>query len=70
MSIFQNTNIAFRCPASLKEKMKIAAEQREEHLSNFIRSACVERLSKEFPRVYCLPESPAILINKTDNTVE
>jgi len=63
MSIFQNTNIAFRCPASLKEKMKIAAEQREEHLSNFIRSACVDRLRQEisnnFSNEYSIDEFKA-----------
>lgn len=49
MSVFQNSNIVFRCPLSLKEKMKVLAEEREEHLSSFIRFACVEVLHREYP---------------------
>jgi hypothetical protein len=49
MSVFQNSNVVFRCPLSLKEKMKALAEQREEHLSTLIRSACVEVLRREYP---------------------
>lgn len=49
MSVFQNSNVVFRCPLSLKEKMKALAEEREEHLSSFIRSACVEVLRRENP---------------------
>lgn len=47
MSVFQNTNIVFRCPVSLKEKMKAVAEEREEHLSSLIRSACLEVIRKD-----------------------
>jgi hypothetical protein len=47
MSVFQNTNIVFRCPLSLKERLKSVADEREEHLSSFIRSACIEVLRKD-----------------------
>jgi hypothetical protein len=49
MSTFQNTNVVFRCPAGLKAKMKAYAEANDIHLSNFIRSACVEVLRREMP---------------------
>jgi hypothetical protein len=49
MSKYQNSNVAFRCPKSLKEKMKLVAEGREEHLSSFIRSACLEVIKRELP---------------------
>ncbi len=52
MSVFQNSNVVFRCPISLKEKMKAVAEAREEHLSSFIRSACIEVLRREYPSSY------------------
>jgi hypothetical protein len=47
MSQFQNSNVVFRCPASLKAKMRAFAEANDTHLSNFIRSACVEVLRRE-----------------------
>lgn len=49
MKMFQNTNVAFRCPAGLKAKMAAYAEANEQHLSAFIRSACVDALRREFP---------------------
>jgi hypothetical protein len=47
MSNFQNSNVVFRCPASLKAKMRAFAEANDQHLSSFIRSACVEVLRRE-----------------------
>ena len=47
MSVFQNSNIVFRCPAGLKAKMKTFAEANDQHLSSFIRSACSEVLRRE-----------------------
>ena len=47
MAQFQNSNIVFRCPASLKEKMKIHAADNEMHLSAFIRAACMEKIRRE-----------------------
>lgn len=52
MSTFQNSNVVFRCPASLKAKMKAFAEANDQHLSSFIRSACVEVLRREMPTAY------------------
>jgi len=49
MSKFQNTNIVFRCPATLKAKMRAFAEANDTHLSSFIRSACVEVLRRDMP---------------------
>jgi hypothetical protein len=49
MKMFQNTSVAFRCPAGLKAKMAAYAEANEQHLSDFIRSACVDALRHEFP---------------------
>ena len=51
MSVFQNSNIVFRCPLSLKQRLKALADEREEHLSSFIRSACVEALHQEYPSI-------------------
>lgn len=47
MTQFQNTNVVFRCPMSLKKRMKASADSSEVHLSAFIRSACAEKLSRE-----------------------
>ena len=46
MKIIQNTNIVFRCPNILKERMIALAEANEQHLSSLIRSACVEMLKR------------------------
>ena len=47
MPLIQNSNVVFRCPASLKAKMRAFAEANDTHLSNFIRSACVDVLRRE-----------------------
>ena len=52
MTTFQNSNVAFRCPAGLKAKMMAFAEANDQHLSSFIRSACVEALRRQFPSHY------------------
>ena len=52
MKAFQNSNVIFRCPAGLKAKMKAFAEANDQHLSNFVRSACVDALKCEFPSEY------------------
>ena len=52
MQAFQNSNVIFRCPAGLKAKMKAFAEANDQHLSNFVRSACVDALKREFPSEY------------------
>ena len=52
MKAFQNSNVIFRCPSSLKAKMKAFAEANDQHLSNFVRSACVDALKREFPSEY------------------
>ena len=52
MKMFQNENVAFRCPAGLKAKMMAFAEANDQHLSSFIRSACVEALRRQFPSHY------------------
>jgi hypothetical protein len=52
MTQFQNTNVVFRCPAGLKAKMRAFAEANDQHLSSFIRSACVEVLRREMGGSY------------------
>ena len=47
MNAFQNSNVVFRCPAGLKAKMRAFAEANDQHLSAFIRSACVDVLRRE-----------------------
>lgn len=55
MSYNNNTNIVFRCPLSLKQKMRSIAESRDEHLSSFIRSACIEVVRRECPSAISQP---------------
>lgn len=59
MRLIQNTNVAFRCPAPLKAKMLAFAEANNQHLSDFIRSACVDALRRQFPAYF-----PAIPTNE------
>lgn len=40
-------NVVFRCPPSLKQKMIEASEANNKHLSEFIRSACINSLPRE-----------------------
>lgn len=42
MKTIQNEFITFRCPNSLKEKLLVAAEQSEQHVSQVVRQACAE----------------------------
>ena len=57
MHAFQNSNVVFRCPAGLKAKMKAFAEANDQHLSNFVRSVCVDALKRQFPSEY--PKLPS-----------
>ena len=47
--LIYNQNVVFRCPITLKEKMKAFAEANQQQLSAFIRSACVEAMKKQSP---------------------
>ena len=49
MNQFHNTNVVFRCPSEIKDKLRALAESRNQQLSTFIRSACVEVLRREAP---------------------
>ena len=49
MPNIHNANIVFRCPISLKAKMRAFAEANDQHLSNFIRTACVDALRRQMP---------------------
>lgn len=42
-----NSVIAFRCPTSMKERMKAIAEANGQCVSSFIRFACVEALRNQ-----------------------
>jgi hypothetical protein len=42
-----NSVVAFRCPASLKERMKAIAEANGQCVSSFIRSACAEAIRRQ-----------------------
>ncbi len=44
MRIIQNTNVAFRCPSDLKERLEAYAEGNHLHVSSVIRSACSDWL--------------------------
>lgn len=44
---FNNTSIVFRCPSNLKTRMREFAENNGQHMSAFIRSACMEVLKRE-----------------------
>ncbi len=51
-----NSNVVFRCPSDLKDRMRAFAEGNGERLSTFIRSACMEVLKRESPSVPQLNE--------------
>ena len=44
MKLIQNTNMAFRCPSELKERLEAYAETKNLHVSSVIRSACSDWL--------------------------
>ena len=54
MNTFQNSNVVFRCPAALKAKMIAFTEANDQHLSAFIRAACVEVLRREMGDDYTI----------------
>lgn len=49
MNIIQNQNVAFRCPNTLKEKLKIYADENDLRVSAVIRNACVAWLRHQNP---------------------
>lgn len=59
MREIQNTNIVFRCPASLKAKMQEHAEASGTHLSDFIRTSCVDALNRQLPSFFPSTPTPA-----------
>ena len=44
MRLIQNSNVAFRCPSDLKERLEAYAEGNHLHVSSVIRSACSDFL--------------------------
>ena len=47
MKLIQNTNMAFRCPNELKERLESYAEEQSLHVSSIIRSACSDWLKRK-----------------------
>ena len=47
MKLIQNTNIAFRCPSDLKERLEVYAQTQNLHVSSVIRSACSDWLKRK-----------------------
>jgi predicted transcriptional regulator len=47
MKLIQNTNMAFRCPSDLKERLEGYADKNNLHVSSIIRSACSDWLNRE-----------------------
>ena len=47
MKTIQNTNVAFRCPNDLKERLELFAVRKNLHLSSIIRSACSDWLKQK-----------------------
>jgi hypothetical protein len=52
MRVIQNSNLAFRCPNSLKQKLVIHAEQSDVHVSELVRTACIDLLKREAPHLF------------------
>ena len=47
MRLIQNSNVAFRCPSDLKERLEAFAEGNHLHVSSVIRSACSDYLKRK-----------------------
>ena len=47
MRTIQNSNVAFRCPSDLKERLEAYAEGNHLHVSSVIRSACSDYLKRK-----------------------
>ena len=47
MKTIQNSNVAFRCPSDLKERLEAFAEGNHLHVSSVIRSACSDYLKRK-----------------------
>lgn len=47
MKLIQNTNMAFRCPNDLKERLESYAKKQKLHVSSIIRSACSDWLKQK-----------------------
>lgn len=47
MRLIQNSNVAFRCPSDLKERLEAYAEGNHLHVSSVIRFACSDYLKRK-----------------------
>ena len=47
MRLIQNSNVAFRCPSDLKQRLEAYAEGNHLHVSSVIRSACSDYLKRK-----------------------
>lgn len=56
-SKIHNSNVVFRCPSNLKDRMRAFAEGNGKRLSAFIRSACMEVLKREAPTLPSLKDT-------------
>jgi len=52
LRIIQNSNLAFRCPGSLKKKLEAYAEETDVHVSAIVRTACIALLKQEAPHLF------------------
>ena len=52
MRTIQNSNLAFRCPDHLRNKLEAYAEETDAHVSAIVRSACIALLKKEAPHLF------------------
>ncbi len=52
MRLIKNTNVAFRCPDSLKDRLEAYAAETDVHVSVVIRVACGAYLKEEAPHLF------------------
>ena len=52
MRTIQNSNLAFRCPDHLRNKLEAYAEETDAHVSAIVRSACIALLKQEAPHLF------------------
>ena len=58
MRTIQNSNVAFRCPSDLKERLEAFAGGNHLHVSSVIRSACSDYLKrKELERLEAVDDA-------------
>jgi hypothetical protein len=70
-NLINNDTLVFRCPQSIREKLKLYADEHEMHISGVVRKAVIDFLKKEMPELFVTPATYSeFMTSISDSTLE